>query len=114
VLAQLQGKAPRDNDLRVFFGSARHIVNLRQPWKGGPDIAGPVASVWQAIDKKTLAEAFRAELDRGMALADYAVAKSLYDQAVGGNVTAAIWWTKARMGWSENKLGVKIDVSIGE
>jgi hypothetical protein len=94
------------------------------------------------IDKKTLAEAFRAELDRGMALADYAVAKSPYDQAVGGNVTAAIWWTKARMGWSEthivkdndetwfdrkseeeiikdladraNKLGVKIDVSIAE
>jgi hypothetical protein len=34
-----------------------------------------------------LAEAFRAELDRGMALADYAAAKSLFDQAVGGNVT---------------------------
>jgi hypothetical protein len=29
--------------MRVLFGSARHIVNLRQPWKGGPDIAGPVA-----------------------------------------------------------------------
>jgi hypothetical protein len=56
------------------------------------------------IDKRTLAEAFRAELDRGMALADYAVAKSPYDQAVGGNVTAAIWWTKARMGWSETHV----------
>ena len=32
-----------------------------------------------------------------MVLADYEVAKSLYEQAVGGNVTAAIWWTKARM-----------------
>jgi hypothetical protein len=34
------------------------------------------------IDKKILAAAFRA--DRGMALADYEVAKSLYGQAVGG------------------------------
>jgi len=58
----------------------------------------------KAIDKKTLGEAFRAELDRGMALADYAVAKSLYDQAVGGNVTAQIWWTKARMGWKETQV----------
>ncbi len=32
-----------------------------------------------------------------MVLADYEVAKSLYEQAVGGNITAAIWWTKARM-----------------
>src|SRR5437899_813198 len=31
-------------------------------------------------------------------------AKSLYDQAVGGNVTAAIWWTKARMRWSETHI----------
>ena len=91
------------------------------------------------ISKETLEKHFRAELDRGMALADYAVAKSLYDQAVGGNVTAQIWWTKARMGWKEtqvvenratgfegmsaeeiakeieeraNKLGVKIKLSI--
>ena len=77
-----------------------------------------------------------------MALANYQVAKSLYEQAVGGNVTAAIWWTKARMGWSEtviqqkeshehrydsmstenivkelekraNRLGVKVDLRIG-
>jgi hypothetical protein len=89
-----------------------------------------------------LRSAFRAELDRGMALADYEVANALYKQAVSGNVTAAIWWTKARMGWSEtvtqqkesdesrydrmsteeivkeleqlaNRLGVKIDLSIG-
>jgi len=91
------------------------------------------------IDKKTLAEAFRAELDRGMALADYAVGNALYERAVGGNVTAQIWWTKARMGWKEtqvienkkahldrmsaedlakaieeraNKLGIKIKLSI--
>jgi hypothetical protein len=36
------------------------------------------------VYKKTLAEAFRAELDRGMAVTYYNVAKLLYDQAVGG------------------------------
>ena len=49
-------------------------------------------------------KAFRVELDRGMAVANYQVAKSIYEQAVGGNVTAAIWWTKARMGWSETSF----------
>jgi hypothetical protein len=53
------------------------------------------------IDKKTLAEAFRAELDRGMASADYEVANALFSNALSGNVAAQIWWTKARMGWSE-------------
>jgi hypothetical protein len=59
------------------------------------------------ISLETLESAFRAELDRGMALAHYQVAKSLYEQAVGGNVTAAIWWTKARMGWSETVIQQK-------
>jgi len=91
------------------------------------------------ISLETLESAFRAELDRGMALAHYQVANALYEQAVGGNVTAAIWWTKAHMGWSEkttshenliskydrmsekelieslqreaNELGIKIDLS---
>src|SRR5262245_16278759 len=31
--------------VRVLFGSARHIVNLRQLWQGRPDIARAVASV---------------------------------------------------------------------
>jgi len=56
------------------------------------------------ISKETLEKHFRAELDRGMALVDYEVGKSLYERAVGGNVTAQIWWTKARMGWKETQV----------
>jgi hypothetical protein len=56
----------------------------------------------ERVDTNTLAEAFRAELDRGMGLADYEVANALHSNAVVHNNTAAqIWWTKARMGWSE-------------
>ena len=56
------------------------------------------------ISKPTLERHFREELDRGMALADYAVGNALYERAVGGNVTAQIWWTKARMGWKETQV----------
>ena len=35
-------------------------------------------------------------------MADLAVANALYNNAViNGNVAAQIWWTKARMRWSE-------------
>ena len=53
------------------------------------------------IDATTLRAAFRHELDVGHVKANSAVAQSLYQQAINGNVTAAIWWTKARMGWKE-------------
>jgi hypothetical protein len=54
------------------------------------------------IDAKTLRAVFRAELDRGVAVADAAVANALYNNAVhNNNVTAQIWWSKARMRWSE-------------
>ena len=83
------------------------------------------------IDKKTLAEAFRAELDRGMAKADYEVLGSLYDNATSGDTTAQIWWSKARCGWrdttninvteqsalanmtEEELIGVKVNLRIG-
>jgi hypothetical protein len=55
----------------------------------------------EPIDAKTLRSAFRAELDEGHVKANSAVAGSLYKQALAGNVTAAIWWSKARMGWKE-------------
>ena len=53
------------------------------------------------IDDMTLRAAFRRELDIGHVLANSEVAQSLFEQAKKGNVTAAIWWTKARMGWKE-------------
>ncbi|BAQ88996.1 DNA binding domain [uncultured Mediterranean phage uvMED] len=55
------------------------------------------------ISKQTMYDNFRNELDIGMTEANTSVAQSLHQQAVNGNVTAGIWWTKARMGWSEKK-----------
>ena len=53
------------------------------------------------IAKGTLEKHFEEEIATAAAEANTAVGQSLFDQATGGNVSAAIWWTKARMGWSE-------------
>jgi hypothetical protein len=52
-------------------------------------------------DPKTLRKSFRQELDRGMAEADAQVIGSLFANAIGGNVTAQIYWAKTRLGWRE-------------
>jgi hypothetical protein len=40
-------------------------------------------------------------LDIGKAKSSAAIARSLYNKAMGGDTTAMIWWTKAQMRWSE-------------
>ena len=53
------------------------------------------------ISDETLRKYYRRELDRGLIEANAKVAEALFKQAIGGDTTAAIWWTKARMGWRE-------------
>jgi hypothetical protein len=54
------------------------------------------------IDDKTLRKYYRADLDRGKATANAAVAKSLFQKATEDkDTTAMIWWTKSQMGWSD-------------
>ena len=58
------------------------------------------AVVRNGIDDKTLRKHFRKELDTAAVKANAKVAGSLYNRALAGSDTAAIWWTKARMRWS--------------
>ena len=56
------------------------------------------------ISPKTLRKHYRAELDLGMIEANAAVGGAMFRAATTkgpGQVTAGIWWTKTRMGWSE-------------
>jgi hypothetical protein len=53
------------------------------------------------IDRKTLRKHFRLELAEGRTDANAAVARSLFSQAIAGNVTAQIFWLKTRAGWRE-------------
>ena len=53
----------------------------------------------------TLRKYFRHELDVGQAKANAKIAQTLFHMAtVDRNVTAAIYWTKARMKWSERSI----------
>ena len=53
------------------------------------------------IAANTLRKHYGEELRRGAAEANIAVANKLYAEAMGGNVTAMIFFLKARAGWSD-------------
>jgi hypothetical protein len=58
------------------------------------------------INPSTLARHYREELTLGHAKSNMAVAQNLFriattPKATAPVVNAAVWWTKARMGWSE-------------
>jgi hypothetical protein len=65
-------------------------------------IANPQTN--RPIDEKTLRLHFRSEIDRGQVKANTAVAQSIYRAALSGNMTAAIFWAKTRMGWKETTV----------
>lgn len=57
-------------------------------------------------DRNTLMKHFRDELDTAAAQANAKVAESLFRRATGegpSSVAAAIFWLKARAGWSESR-----------
>lgn len=67
------------------------------------------------IAKNTLYRAFRQELDVGATKANAKVAGNLFRHATGdgpGSVTAAIFWTKVRMGWKETTVVERRDVKF--
>ena len=54
------------------------------------------------VDHDTLIKHARKEIDEGRIKANAKIASTLFDRATKqGDTTAAIWWTKARMKWSE-------------
>ena len=61
-----------------------------------------LASIFE-IGEATLENHYGKELHDAAQKANGNVAKSLYQNAMSGNVAAQIWWTKARMGWRETQ-----------
>jgi len=53
------------------------------------------------IDKKTLRKYYSEEMKAGKDYANGQIAAMLYTKAMRGDVRALVYWTKARMGWSE-------------
>lgn len=59
------------------------------------------ALVRDGIDLKTLYKYFARELELGKAKANAKVGQVLYQKAIGGDLSAAIFWAKTQMQWSE-------------
>lgn len=55
------------------------------------------------IDADTLKKHYRKELDTAATKANGAVGGALYNKCMSGDTVALIWWTKARMGWREQR-----------
>jgi len=53
------------------------------------------------IDSDTLRKHFATELQSGKAKANAQVGKTLFQKVMAGDTTAAIWWSKTQMRWSE-------------
>lgn len=57
--------------------------------------------VRDGIDTDTLRKHFAQELITGKAKANGQVGKTLFQKAMAGDTTAAIWWSKTQMRWRE-------------
>jgi hypothetical protein len=57
--------------------------------------------VRDGIHDDTLREHFHRELKAGKAKANASVGQTLFKKAVGGDTTAAIWWSKSQMRWKD-------------
>jgi hypothetical protein len=61
-----------------------------------------ICSLLGGIALPTLYKYYREELDTAMVLANTTMAQALFDNGVkSNNVTAQIFWLKARAGWAE-------------
>jgi hypothetical protein len=69
----------------------------------GVPIAQIGAVVRDGIDHETVAKYFKENIVKGKAIANAKVGEALYQKAISGDVSAAIWWTKTQMRWSEVK-----------
>lgn len=63
----------------------------------------PIKDIGVLVGKShvTLQARARDALEQGAAEANAKIAGALYRAAIGGNITAAIFWAKTRLGWHE-------------
>jgi hypothetical protein len=67
------------------------------------------------ISAQRLRVEFANELVKGSTLANYAVARSLFEMATRDRVpAAAIYWTKARMGWRDRDPIRRVEATASE
>lgn len=55
------------------------------------------------ISEDTLRKYFQKELLIGKAKASLKIGQTIFQKALGGDVTSLIWWSKTQMGWREKE-----------
>lgn len=55
------------------------------------------------IDSDTMRKHYKEEMTTAAAKANAKIAQTLFNKAINGDTTAAIWWTKSRMNWHETR-----------
>lgn len=58
-------------------------------------------AIFLGINTDTLAKYYNEDLEKGKMNANRKVVRALLKKALEGDTTACIWWTKARLGWTE-------------
>jgi hypothetical protein len=58
------------------------------------------------ISEPTLVDRYREDIDRGVAEATMQVAGKLFQKAVGGDLSAMMFWLRSRAGWTTDRVEV--------
>jgi hypothetical protein len=100
-----KGTVVRPNGSRI--GNPPHLVTEEMEKKvfalvaaGTPQVL--IADVLE-VSVDTLHDHYGRVMRLAKAEANSKVVESLYNKAVGGDVGAAIWWTKTQLGWRETQ-----------
>jgi hypothetical protein len=75
----------------------RAVVKAMSAFGASPKDIGAVIG----MSERSVQRKFRGELRTGYIEANAKVARTIYEQAIAGNMTAAIFWAKCRMGWRD-------------
>lgn len=69
------------------------------------------------IDPKTLRKYYEGEIATATIKANAKIGGTLFNKAINGDTTAAIFWAKTRMGWKETNIqehtgGVAVNIQL--
>ena len=99
-----KGGMPPHKPTEITLKRARLLAGYRVPKEQIALIIG--------VNTDTLEKYYGDEMRKGVANTNRRVVKALLQNALDGDTTAQIWWTKAQLGWSEKKDDKEKDETI--
>ena len=89
----MAGGRPKHKPTEKDRNTVKVMVAVGIPHEQIADVIG--------IDDKTLRKHYGQEIKTAKAEANAKVGQTLFNKAVNGDTTAAIWWSKSQMGWKD-------------